>query len=78
MEGHAAAVELDGAFCAAEFYAAVVNAGGHHAFVDYVETFILRTLVAEGGLEGVWAVPFFEDVFVGEHEGMSGLVGLHG
>ena len=34
----------------------------HHAFVDDVEAGI-----AEGGLDGVGAIPLLEDIFVAEH-----------
>ena len=67
VEGHGGAVDFEGSFGAAEFEAAVVDGGGHHAFVDDVEAFSFLAGIAEGGLNGVWAVPFGEVVFVGEH-----------
>ncbi len=73
VDAEAAAVDLQGGFVAAEFKAAVVDGRTHHSLVDDVEAGI-----AKGGLDGVGAVPLFEDVFVGEHLRLARCVGLHG
>src|SRR5712675_1639660 len=73
MDGEAAAINFQGRFGAAEFEAAVVDGGGHGAFVDDIEAGI-----AKRGLKGVRAIPLREDVFIGEDLRVGGLIGFHG
>src|SRR5712672_3621368 len=73
MDGEAGAINFQGGFGAAEFEAAVVDRGGHGAFVDDIETGI-----AQGGLKSVGAIPLREDVFIGEDLRVRGLIGFHG
>src|SRR5882762_2236369 len=73
MDGEAAAINFEGGFGAAEFEAAVVDGGGHGAFVHDIEAGI-----AQGGLKSVGAIPLWEDVFIGEDLRVRGLIGFHG
>src|SRR5712672_1132373 len=73
MDGEAGAINFQGGFGAAEFEAAVVDRGGHGAFVDDIEAGI-----AKRGLKGVRAIPLREDVFIGEDLRVRGLIGFHG
>jgi len=73
INGEAAAVDLQGGVGASELEASIVDGGGHHSFVDDVESGI-----AEGRLHGVGALPLFEDGFVGEELRVRGLIGFHG
>src|SRR5712672_722817 len=73
MDGEAGAIDFQGRFGAAEFQAAVVDGGGHGAFVDDIEAGI-----AQRGLKGIRAIPLREDVFIGEDLRVGGLIGFHG
>ncbi len=73
MDGEAGAINFQGGFGAAEFEAAVVDRGGHGAFVDDIEAGI-----AKRGLKGVRAIPLREDMFIGEDLRVRGLIGFHG
>ena len=73
MDGEAAAINFEGGFGAAEFEAAVVDGGGHGAFVNDIEAGI-----AQRGLKSVRAIPLREDVLIGEDLRVGGLIGFHG
>ncbi len=73
IDGEAAAVDLQGCFCAAKLEAAVVDGRSHHALVDDIEAGI-----AKSGLNSVGTFPLFEDEFVAKHLGLARLVGFHG
>ena len=78
VDGHAAAIDLECCIRAAEFDAAVVDGRGHHALIHHVESFAIGAGIAEGGLDGVGAIPIGEEVLIGKHLGVGGLVRLHG
>ncbi len=79
VDAEARAGQLEGGFSAAELQASVVDGTGHHALVDDVELILAFAFgIAQGRLDGVWAVPLLKDVFVAEHHGFAGGVGLHG
>ena len=73
IDSEAAAVDLQGCFCAAELEAAVVDGRSHHALVGHIEAGI-----AESGLNSVRTFPLFEDEFIAEHLRLARLVGFHG
>jgi len=68
-----AAMNFQGSFGAAEFEAAVVDGGGHGAFVDDIEAWI-----AKRGLKGIRAIHCGKTWFIGEDLRVGGLIGFHG
>src|SRR3984885_7333239 len=72
VNAETAAINLQCRLGAAEFEAAVVNGGAHHAFVHYIPPW-----VAQRRLNGVGAIPFVEDIFVGQHLRLARGIRLH-
>ena len=68
----AVAIDLQRGLGAAEFKAAVVDGGAHHALVDDIPPGI-----AERRLNGVGAIPLLKDIFVSEHLRLARRIGLH-
>src|ERR1700740_3310470 len=69
---HSRTVDLQRRLRAPELKPSIVDRRAHHAFVNYI-----KPRIAEGGLDGVRALPFGEYVFVAQHQRHRWLVCFH-